>query len=114
MANIVLLRAYYERPNFYSAAVYISQSTGSLMFLVNLMLIVAASAGYGLQRLFYGPLRPIETEQLYDKAWLFGLDLGTGPKNIWRMAANCQWRSLRSDSLSFHPEYDVGTPDGRK
>lgn len=69
MANIVLMRAYYERPNFYSAAVYISQSTGSLMFLVNLMLIVAASVGYGLQRLFYGPLRPIETEQLYDKAW---------------------------------------------
>ncbi|KAF3047592.1 E3 ubiquitin-protein ligase hrd1 [Didymella heteroderae] len=69
MANIVLARAYYERPNFYSAAVYISQSTGSLMFLVNLMLIVAASLGYGLQRLFYGPLRPIETEQLYDKAW---------------------------------------------
>lgn len=69
MANIVLARAYYERPNFYSAAVYISQSTGSLMFLVNLMLIVAASFGYGLQRLFYGALRPIETEQLYDKAW---------------------------------------------
>lgn len=69
MANVVLARAYYERPNFYSAAVYISQSTGSLMFLVNLMLIIAASFGYGLQRLFYGPLRPIETEQLYDKAW---------------------------------------------
>jgi E3 ubiquitin-protein ligase synoviolin len=69
MANVVLMRAYYERPNFYSAAVYISQSTGSLMFLVNLMLIFAASFGYGLQRLFYGPLRPIETEQLYDKAW---------------------------------------------
>lgn len=69
MANVVLMRAYYERPNFYSAAVYISQSTGSLMFLVNLMLIVAASFGFGLQRLFYGPLRPIETEQLYDKAW---------------------------------------------
>ncbi|KAH7401508.1 hypothetical protein BKA66DRAFT_405772 [Pyrenochaeta sp. MPI-SDFR-AT-0127] len=69
MANVVLLRAYYERPNFYSAAVYISQSTGSLLFLVNLMLIVALGFGYALQRLFYGPLRPIETEQLYDKAW---------------------------------------------
>ncbi|PSN62593.1 hypothetical protein BS50DRAFT_502287 [Corynespora cassiicola Philippines] len=69
LANVVLMRAYYERPNFYSAAVYISQSTGSLMLLINLALIVAASFGYGLQRLFYGPLRPIETEQLYDKAW---------------------------------------------
>ncbi|KAF2007731.1 hypothetical protein P154DRAFT_516548 [Amniculicola lignicola CBS 123094] len=69
LANLVLVRAYYERPNFYSAAVYISQSTGSLMFLINLGLIVMASVGYGLMRLFYGRLRPIETEQLYDKAW---------------------------------------------
>jgi E3 ubiquitin-protein ligase synoviolin len=65
----VLVRAFAERPNFYSAAVYISQSTGSILFLANLALIVMGSVGYGLQRLFYGPLRPIETEQLYDKAW---------------------------------------------
>ncbi|KAL5458836.1 hypothetical protein PMIN06_003153 [Paraphaeosphaeria minitans] len=69
LANIVLARAFVERPNFYSAAVYISQSTGSILFLANLALIVMGSVGYGLQRLFYGPLRPIETEQLYDKAW---------------------------------------------
>lgn len=69
LANVVLLRAYYERPNFYSAAVYISQSTGSLLFLINLGFIITASIGYGLQRLFYGSLRAIETEQLYDKAW---------------------------------------------
>ncbi|KAJ4348248.1 E3 ubiquitin-protein ligase hrd1 [Didymosphaeria variabile] len=69
LANIVLLRAFVERPNFYSATVYISQSTGSILFLANLAVIVMGSAGYGLQRLFYGPLRPIETEQLYDKAW---------------------------------------------
>ncbi|KAL1601816.1 E3 ubiquitin-protein ligase hrd1 [Paraconiothyrium brasiliense] len=69
LANIVLVRAFVERPNFYSAAVYISQSTGSILFLANLALIVVGSVGYGLQRLFYGPLRPIETEQLYDKAW---------------------------------------------
>lgn len=65
----MLLRAFVERPNFYSAAVYISQSTGSILFLANLAVIVMGSFGYGLQRLFYGPLRPIETEQLYDKAW---------------------------------------------
>jgi hypothetical protein len=40
-----------------------------VQFLINLALIVATSVGYGLQRLFYGPLRAIETEQLYDKAW---------------------------------------------
>lgn len=33
-------------------------------------LIYAASVVYSLQRLLYGPLRPIEVEQLYEKAWL--------------------------------------------
>lgn len=65
----MLVRAFVERPNFYSAAVYISQSTGSILFLANLALIFMGSVAFGLQRLFYGPLRPIETEQLYDKAW---------------------------------------------
>lgn len=33
------------------------------------MLFVFGSFMFGLQRLFYGPLRPIEVEQLYEKAW---------------------------------------------
>ena len=85
LANCVLLRAYYERPNFYSAAVYISQSNGSLMvrrlslglwarrlllqLLANLAFIILVACGYGLQLLFYGRLRAIEIEQLYDNAW---------------------------------------------
>jgi E3 ubiquitin-protein ligase synoviolin len=37
--------------------------------LTNLILFIIASAIFGLQRMFYGPLRPIEIEQLYEKAW---------------------------------------------
>jgi E3 ubiquitin-protein ligase synoviolin len=37
--------------------------------LTNLFLVAACFFLYGLQRLLYGPLRPIETEQLYEKAW---------------------------------------------
>ncbi|KAK5627306.1 hypothetical protein RRF57_003021 [Xylaria bambusicola] len=37
--------------------------------LVNLVLLVYASFVWGLQRLCYGPLRPVEIEQLYEKAW---------------------------------------------
>lgn len=37
--------------------------------LINLILFVYGSLVYGLQRLCYGPLRPIEIEQLYEKAW---------------------------------------------
>jgi E3 ubiquitin-protein ligase synoviolin len=37
--------------------------------LTNLILFIIASFMFGLQRIFYGPLRPIEIEQLYEKAW---------------------------------------------
>ncbi|KAI0876588.1 hypothetical protein GGS24DRAFT_216220 [Hypoxylon argillaceum] len=49
--------------------VYLSQNNLSLMILVNLVLLLYASFVWGLQRLCYGPLRPVEIEQLYEKAW---------------------------------------------
>ncbi|OMP85949.1 E3 ubiquitin-protein ligase synoviolin, partial [Diplodia seriata] len=69
LATSVLLRAAYERPNFYSACVYLSQSNACLMILTNLVLLFTASFMYGLQRLLYGPLRPMEVERLYEHAW---------------------------------------------
>ena len=36
---------------------------------INLILFIYCSFMYGLQRLCYGALRPIEIEQLYEKAW---------------------------------------------
>ncbi|KAH6655259.1 hypothetical protein BKA67DRAFT_231359 [Truncatella angustata] len=49
--------------------VYLSQNNLSLMILINLILLVYGSFVYGLQRLCYGQLRPVEIEQLYEKAW---------------------------------------------
>ena len=37
--------------------------------MTNLCLLIVGFLLYWLQRLLYGPLRPIETEQLYEKAW---------------------------------------------
>lgn len=37
--------------------------------LINLILLIYSSIMYGLQRICYGPLRPIEIEQLYEKGW---------------------------------------------
>lgn len=42
--------------------------------LANLALVGACSFFYGLQRLFYGPLRQVETDQLTEKAWYAVLD----------------------------------------
>lgn len=40
-----------------------------LQILTNLCLLVTGFVLFWLQRLLYGPLRPIETEQLYERAW---------------------------------------------
>ncbi|KAI1423742.1 hypothetical protein F5Y12DRAFT_755854 [Xylaria sp. FL1777] len=69
LATGVVAYAFNQRANFYSAMVYLSQNNLSLMILVNLVLLVYASFVWGLQRLCYGPLRPVEIEQLYEKAW---------------------------------------------
>lgn len=39
------------------------------MILTNLLFVIACSFLLGLQKLLYGNLRPIEVEQLYEKAW---------------------------------------------
>lgn len=69
-----LLKAFHQRPNFYSATVYLSQSNACLLIITNLLLVLACSFLFGLQRLLYGPLRPIEIEQLSEKAWYAVLD----------------------------------------
>ncbi|KAF1988189.1 hypothetical protein K402DRAFT_452914 [Aulographum hederae CBS 113979] len=69
LATGVVVKAFRERPNFYSACVQLSQDNTSLGILINLSLLALFSFMRGMQRIFYGPLRPIEREQLYEKAW---------------------------------------------
>ena len=88
LAAGVVLKALHQRPNFYSAAVYVAQSSVNLMvwrpqldspahllrlqfrqIMTNLVFLTACTLMVGLQKLLYGPLRPIEIEQLYEKAW---------------------------------------------
>lgn len=69
LAAGVIVKALAQRPNFYSAAVYLSQSSANLMILTNLLFVAACTFLLGLQKLLYGDLRPIEIEQLYEKAW---------------------------------------------
>ncbi|OJJ71627.1 hypothetical protein ASPBRDRAFT_30039 [Aspergillus brasiliensis CBS 101740] len=69
LATGVFLKALHQRANFYAACVYLSQSSANLMILMNVSLLAVGFFLFWLQRLLYGPLRPIETEQLYEKAW---------------------------------------------
>ncbi|CAK7270015.1 E3 ubiquitin-protein ligase hrd1 [Sporothrix epigloea] len=69
LAGAVVLSAFHQRANFYSAMVYLFQSKLCMMILVNLIALVYSSFVYSLQRVFFGRLRAIEVEQLYEKAW---------------------------------------------
>ncbi|TVY89603.1 ERAD-associated E3 ubiquitin-protein ligase [Lachnellula willkommii] len=69
LAGGVIVSAFTQRANFYSACVYLSQSNLCLMILINLILFIYGSFIYWLQRLCYGSLRPLEIEQLYEKSW---------------------------------------------
>ncbi|KAL8756678.1 MAG: hypothetical protein Q9199_002762 [Rusavskia elegans] len=69
LAAGAIARACLERPNFYSSSVYIAQSNACLFIFTNLALLSTYSIMLGLQKAFYGPLRPVEIEQLWEKAW---------------------------------------------
>ncbi|CAK7202534.1 E3 ubiquitin-protein ligase hrd1 [Sporothrix eucalyptigena] len=69
LAAGVVLSAFHQRANFYSAMVYLYQSNLCMMILVNLIALVYSSFVYSLQRVCFGQLRAIEVEQLYEKAW---------------------------------------------
>jgi hypothetical protein len=45
------------------------QKLTRLQVLTNLLILLSIVFGHGLQLLFYGPLRAMEVEQIYEKAW---------------------------------------------
>ncbi|KAI5816502.1 RING finger protein [Pyronema omphalodes] len=69
IATGVVLSAFNQRANFYSACVYLAQSNACLMVLTNILIFFSIVFGHALQLIFYGPLRAMEVEQIYEKAW---------------------------------------------
>ncbi|PHH76705.1 hypothetical protein CDD83_4212 [Cordyceps sp. RAO-2017] len=69
LAAAVVMSAFHQRDNFYSAMVYLAQSNLCLLALVNFSLLLYSSFIYGLTRVCYGTLRAVEVEQLTERAW---------------------------------------------
>ncbi|KHO00924.1 RING finger protein [Metarhizium album ARSEF 1941] len=93
LAGAVVISAFQQRANFYSAMVYLAQSNFCLLVipslaptaathdphananqcltkvLVNFSLLLYSSFVYALTRLCYGTLRAVEVEQLTERAW---------------------------------------------
>ncbi|TPX37914.1 hypothetical protein SeLEV6574_g07828 [Synchytrium endobioticum] len=69
-ALAVILRAIVLRnAQFYSTCIHLTSSPLCLMILCNLGLYTTIIFGTAAQRLFFGDLRPLEVEHLYEKSW---------------------------------------------
>lgn len=59
---VTVLNAFRQRPNFYSAAVYLSKSSACKMVLWNQAVFQTILLGKVFQKVFFGNLRMIEVE----------------------------------------------------
>src|SRR5947207_3951196 len=69
LATAVVLAAFQQRPNFYSACVYLSQSNACLMILTNMGFFLTILFGFAVQKIFFGHLRAIEEAHLRERIW---------------------------------------------
>ncbi|KXS20693.1 hypothetical protein M427DRAFT_51675 [Gonapodya prolifera JEL478] len=69
LSALVLINAWLERGAFFPAAIHVSRSGASVLVLLNWLLFVAIVLGRGLLRLFFGQLRVLEVEHLYERSW---------------------------------------------
>ncbi|KAG8843156.1 E3 ubiquitin-protein ligase hrd1 [Tulasnella sp. 330] len=71
LVGLVVVNGFRKHSNFYSIAVYLSRSNGSVLALANFGLFLTLNVGRACQRVFFGPLRPVEVERVYDRMWFF-------------------------------------------
>nr|CAG8520667.1 3073_t:CDS:10 [Entrophospora candida]CAG8530555.1 15547_t:CDS:10 [Entrophospora candida] len=57
------------RSNFYAACIYLSKSSACMMILMNMGFFLTIIFGKILQTIFFGRLRVVEIEHLYERAW---------------------------------------------
>ncbi|KAG0244532.1 E3 ubiquitin-protein ligase hrd1 [Actinomortierella wolfii] len=69
LATSVILVAFAQRSNFYSACIYLYKSNACMMILLNFGLFLTLVLGQFIQWIFFGTLRPLEVEHLYERAW---------------------------------------------
>ncbi|EON65186.1 hypothetical protein W97_04423 [Coniosporium apollinis CBS 100218] len=122
LAVAAISRAYIERPNWYSRMVYVGQSDASIMIMANLALLIFGSLFYGLQRLVFGALRPIEREQLYENCWyqvtetllaltMFRESIGLGPMSMFVILTAAKiWQWLVEARVEFVEQQPPASP----
>ncbi|KAF9431257.1 E3 ubiquitin-protein ligase hrd1 [Entomortierella beljakovae] len=69
LAGGVIASAFAQRSNFYAACIYLYRSNACMMIILNLGLFLEIIAGHLVQMIFFGNLRMLEVEHLYERAW---------------------------------------------
>ncbi|KAG0248609.1 E3 ubiquitin-protein ligase hrd1, partial [Mortierella polycephala] len=69
LAGVVIANAFAQRSNFYAACIYLYKSNACMMIILNLGLFLTIIAGHLVQIVFFGNLRALEVEHLYERAW---------------------------------------------
>jgi E3 ubiquitin-protein ligase synoviolin len=64
-----LINAYIQRGQFFSTCIYISHSNASILVLFSMAIYVFIVVCKIIQKIFFGPLRAIEIEHLYERSW---------------------------------------------
>jgi len=64
-----LINAYIQRGQFFSTCIYISHSNASILVLFSMAIYIFIIVCKIIQKIFFGPLRAIEIEHLYEKSW---------------------------------------------
>ncbi|CAG8696633.1 1304_t:CDS:10 [Funneliformis mosseae] len=65
----IIAAAFRQRPNFYAACIYLSKSSACIMILMNMGFFLTIILGKVLQAIFFGRLRAVEIEHLYERSW---------------------------------------------
>ncbi|TFY70852.1 hypothetical protein EVG20_g2151 [Dentipellis fragilis] len=69
--SATIANALRTQSNFYSVTVCLAKSGSSVLVLANFGLIIALFCGRLVQQIFFGSLRAVEVERLYDRMWFF-------------------------------------------
>ncbi|KAI8064553.1 hypothetical protein BC940DRAFT_242139 [Gongronella butleri] len=69
LACWVVFSAFTQRVNYYAACVHLAKSNLCMMILLNMGFFVAILTGKLMQAIFFGQLRAIEVEHLYERSW---------------------------------------------
>ncbi|KAK9701552.1 E3 ubiquitin-protein ligase hrd1 [Basidiobolus ranarum] len=69
LTTAVIAAAFSQRSHFYAACIQLSQSSAAMMVLLNMGIFLTILFGKFLQYVFFGGLRAVEVEHLYERAW---------------------------------------------